>query len=207
MAGLREKKKLRTEVEILDAAIKLFTEKGFEGATIEEIAEKAEVGVGTVYNYFSSKRGLLLALMARKTEHMIELGSEIVENPEGPPEEVICALLWTYTENMIKAFDKKLIRELVVAAFSEPDSMGRELFKFDYMLMEQVGSLVRKYQDLEILRKNLPVDKVSLIVYSVWGTIMIIYIEGFIESGKLKEEIYSSINLVFQPWKIEEQEQ
>ncbi len=206
MAGLREKKKLRTQAEIIDAAIKLFMEKGFEGATIEEIAEKAEVGVGTVYNYFSSKRGLLLALMARKTEHMIELGSEIVENPEGPPEEVICTLLWTYTENMIKAFDKKLIRELVVAAFSEPDSMGKELFKFDYMLMEQVGSLVRKYQDLEILRRNLPVDKVSLIVYSVWGTIMIIYIEGFIESGKLKEEIYSSINLVFQPWKVEEQE-
>ncbi|MCK4721095.1 TetR/AcrR family transcriptional regulator [bacterium] len=207
MAGLREKKKLRTQNDILDAAVRLFAEKSYDGATIEDIAGLAEVGVGTVYNYFSSKRGLLLALMARKTEHVIELGSEIVENPEGPPEEVICTLLWTYTENMIKAFDKKLIRELMVAAFSEPDSMGRELSKFDYMLIGQVGSLVGKYQDLEILRKDLPQEKVSLIVYSIWGTIMMIYIEGFIESGKLKEEIYSSINLVFQPWKVEEQEQ
>ena len=38
--------------QILDAAAELFAERGFEGASIQDIAQKAGVGKGTVYLYF-----------------------------------------------------------------------------------------------------------------------------------------------------------
>lgn len=50
-------------VEILDAAIKVFSEAGVEGATIESIAKKAGIGKGTVYDYFDSKNTLFLEMI------------------------------------------------------------------------------------------------------------------------------------------------
>jgi AcrR family transcriptional regulator len=46
--------------EILEAARKVFARKGFEGATMDEIAETAGVAKGTVYLYFQSKRDVYL---------------------------------------------------------------------------------------------------------------------------------------------------
>lgn len=42
-------------IEIIHAAIKVFSEAGVEGATIEGIAKEAGIGKGTVYDYFDSK--------------------------------------------------------------------------------------------------------------------------------------------------------
>lgn len=50
-------------IEILDAAIKVFSEAGVEGATIEGIAKKAGIGKGTVYDYFDSKNTLFLEMI------------------------------------------------------------------------------------------------------------------------------------------------
>lgn len=47
---------------ILDAAASVFNEKGFERATTREIARKAAISEGTIYNYFPTKRDLLLSL-------------------------------------------------------------------------------------------------------------------------------------------------
>ncbi len=49
---------------MLDAALAVFAEKGFEGATVDEIAERAEFGKGTIYNYFpGGKDELFLVIL------------------------------------------------------------------------------------------------------------------------------------------------
>lgn len=58
---------LRRE-QILGAAIKVFSEKGFQVAKMQEVANAAGVANGTVYNYFRSKDELLLALLAQLSE-------------------------------------------------------------------------------------------------------------------------------------------
>lgn len=58
--GLRERKKLARRGRIVDAASALFREKGFEAATMREIAERADVGVGTVFVHAKSKSDLLV---------------------------------------------------------------------------------------------------------------------------------------------------
>ncbi|MFZ4896370.1 TetR/AcrR family transcriptional regulator [Plantibacter sp. Mn2098] len=63
--GLRERKAARTRAQIIDVAIRLFTERGYEATTMEEIAEQAEVGSSTLYRYFPSKELLLLDPFAR----------------------------------------------------------------------------------------------------------------------------------------------
>jgi AcrR family transcriptional regulator len=54
--------------QILDAAARLFAERGFHRATTRDIAEAADVSEGTLYNYFESKDAFLLAILARLSE-------------------------------------------------------------------------------------------------------------------------------------------
>ena len=59
----RDRERLARRRAILDAALAVFAEKGYEGATLDEIAERAEFGKGTLYNYFpGGKEAILFAL-------------------------------------------------------------------------------------------------------------------------------------------------
>jgi AcrR family transcriptional regulator len=48
--------------QILDAALRLFSERGFHGSAVPDIARAAGVGTGTIYRYFPDKEGLVNAL-------------------------------------------------------------------------------------------------------------------------------------------------
>ena len=54
--------------QILDAATKVFAEKGFHRATIKDIARVAGIADGTIYTYFASKTDVLLAILNRLNE-------------------------------------------------------------------------------------------------------------------------------------------
>ena len=61
MAGKREQNKKKTRKAILEAAVRLFGEKGFEATSIDELAQAAGIGKGTVYTYFKTKNDILIA--------------------------------------------------------------------------------------------------------------------------------------------------
>jgi AcrR family transcriptional regulator len=58
---LRERKQRRNRDAILDAAMALFAERGFDGVTVNDIAARAEVGRTTFFRYFTDKQELLFA--------------------------------------------------------------------------------------------------------------------------------------------------
>lgn len=59
----RERLKREREERILEAAAAVFAGKGFHQATVQEIAEQADVAAGTIYNYYDNKRDLLVAML------------------------------------------------------------------------------------------------------------------------------------------------
>lgn len=59
----RERQKIANREEILEAALAVFTERGFHAASMKEIAEKAEFATGTLYSFFESKEDLYKALL------------------------------------------------------------------------------------------------------------------------------------------------
>ncbi|MGA2889334.1 MAG: TetR/AcrR family transcriptional regulator [Terracidiphilus sp.] len=60
----REQKKIAVRSQILSTAIDLFSRRGLDTVTIDEIAASADVGKGTIYNYFATKEDIIVAFMA-----------------------------------------------------------------------------------------------------------------------------------------------
>jgi AcrR family transcriptional regulator len=60
-AGLRERKKRRTREAIVDSAMDLFEERGFEGTTVADIAERADIAPRTYFAYFPTKEDVVFA--------------------------------------------------------------------------------------------------------------------------------------------------
>jgi TetR/AcrR family transcriptional regulator len=82
----RERENLRQRGEILDAALKLFSEKGYHNVSMHEIAAEAEFGIGTLYKFFRNKEALYKALimeMAQKWHRALMQAIEEEPNPLG----------------------------------------------------------------------------------------------------------------------------
>ncbi len=69
----RELNKINSRKRILKASRILFTELGYEETMMEDIAEKAEVSKGTIYNYFPNKESLLIGTADEVLERVKEL--------------------------------------------------------------------------------------------------------------------------------------
>jgi AcrR family transcriptional regulator len=63
MVTLRERKRAATRDRIIGAAIALFEARGIDAVTIEEIAASADVGKGTIYNYFTTKEDIIVSFL------------------------------------------------------------------------------------------------------------------------------------------------
>ncbi len=67
----KQREKERRRQEILAAARHVFSKKGFNSATMEEIASKAELSPGTLYLYFKNKEELHTSLSIDLLEHLV----------------------------------------------------------------------------------------------------------------------------------------
>ncbi|HEY6534012.1 MAG TPA: TetR family transcriptional regulator [Acidimicrobiales bacterium] len=76
--GLRDRKKLKTRLAIEDAALELFSEKGFEATTVDDIAERAEVSTTTFFRYFPNKADVILT---EQIERLPSLRQSIIDQP------------------------------------------------------------------------------------------------------------------------------
>ncbi|CAN5819771.1 hypothetical protein BH18ACT11_BH18ACT11_08430 [soil metagenome] len=65
-------KALRTRERILEAALRLFAEKGYEATTLRDVAREAGASLGLAYRYFASKEEFALALYMRLAEESEE---------------------------------------------------------------------------------------------------------------------------------------
>jgi TetR/AcrR family transcriptional regulator, repressor of fatR-cypB operon len=71
---------------ILEAALELFAERGFDGTAVPQLAEKARVGAGTIYRYFENKEALVNALFQREKSRL--LAAVLADFPfDRPPRE------------------------------------------------------------------------------------------------------------------------
>ncbi|RVX39442.1 TetR family transcriptional regulator [Nonomuraea polychroma] len=127
MAGLRERKKQRTRRALIEAALRLFEEKGYAETTLAEIAAEAEVSTRTFFSYFSSKEDLVFYDGDERLERALVLMA--TRRPEESPTDVLLRLLdegiATAVQHGELTFEEAALRTRLV--MTEPALQGRAL--------------------------------------------------------------------------------
>ena len=84
---LRQRHREATHAAILEAAEQVYSQAGLAGGRMEEIAARAGVSVGTLYNYFTDRDDLVNSLLvARRAEMIARLDAAAAPAPDGFPE-------------------------------------------------------------------------------------------------------------------------
>jgi AcrR family transcriptional regulator len=137
--SLRERKKQRTREALIEAAFELFTTKGFEATTVDEIADAVEVSSRTFFRYFGSKEDLATSL---QLQQFLEVYTALEARPAHEP--VITALrracvqvLQEYEDGDTDASQFACVMQLVQ---DSPAVMARSL----EMCTEQLDELARR---------------------------------------------------------------
>jgi AcrR family transcriptional regulator len=71
-AGKREQNKAANRAAILEAALKVFLERGYDAVTIRDVVRQTALAAGTFYNYFETKEDLLRALVEEHVQAMTQ---------------------------------------------------------------------------------------------------------------------------------------
>jgi len=100
---------------ILEAAASVFAKHGLDSATIEMVAREAEVAVGTIYLYFSSRDDLFLQLTAERVETLTANYTKIQSVPQEPLAE-LRAMAAAYIEYLHNSRELFLIHQSVGSA-------------------------------------------------------------------------------------------
>jgi AcrR family transcriptional regulator len=133
--GLREKRKRQLRSELSRQAIQLFTQKGFEETTIDEIVDPLAVSKRTFFRYFATKEDLVFAWYEELTSELVRA---LEARPKGEtPFESVCetllSLLHYYDENPKWALTMtrlaKATPALVGKSFEKRSIWERELAK------------------------------------------------------------------------------
>lgn len=77
----KERERLFKRQEIVNAARVVFAARGFDAATLDEIAERAEFGKGTLYNYFQNKEELFESVIADIFDEFVGIAVATCTNP------------------------------------------------------------------------------------------------------------------------------
>jgi AcrR family transcriptional regulator len=84
------RKRRQTQERLLDAALDAFAERGFHGASVEDVCERAGFSRGAFYSNYSSKTELFIALYHRQSRHvMTALGDHAFQTAADPPRDLV----------------------------------------------------------------------------------------------------------------------
>ncbi len=105
--------------EILQSIRSMFAEKGFDGASMQDLARAAGMSVGNFYRYFPSKAAIVEAMVMRDLDEVSEAFSEVLEAPDAM--QALRKKLAERIEGHLCGDDGPLWAEMSAAAFRKPE--------------------------------------------------------------------------------------
>ncbi len=115
---------------ILEAALEVFSHKGFHPATMDEIAEKAGVGKGTLYRYFETKEKLFAELVRLRLEELGTTAGSVIDGHDD-----VLTMISKYIRMYFEFFDRNqrlyrlIIQEQLDLGEHSPDEYFRKVMR------------------------------------------------------------------------------
>jgi len=181
----RERKKEETKERILKVALKLFKQKGLDGTTVDEIAEKADVAKGTFFNYFPRKEAVLGFLPEMWIDHAEAEAEAIMEDPSTDPAgpritEMFVQLAHFYEE------DRKLAKSVAMEWLRcEQSGTDENCQRWDELGVR----LIRFLQERGELRSDVPPERAADMFGAVHQETVMRWVAAPTEPYPLRDEL------------------
>ena len=148
--------KLLRRSDILNAAIRVFAEKGYHKTTMSDIARQAEYAVGTIYLYFKDKQALYLALTDEKVDELIKRVKERIGKADGALEKIRALIEeeFVYFEENDDFF-RIYFSQGSLDRWAIKDKPSRETVEKMMQFLDYISGIIEKAQDENIIKKGL----------------------------------------------------
>jgi AcrR family transcriptional regulator len=156
--GLRARQKEKRKQAIMVAAARLFQSEGFNAASMEGIAQAAELSVGTVYNYFKSKAEIGLAIYQADRDLVHAATDLVIANPPADPVTAICRMMETDFETEIGYLDRAVWSALFGASFTDQSSLSNAFVSDELMRVDQFRRLLAVLVEKGQVDKSADID-------------------------------------------------
>jgi AcrR family transcriptional regulator len=155
------------QLQIIETAEKLFANKGFDGASVRDIAEEAGVNVAMISYYFGSKEKLLEALFTYRAQGTVEKLQGMLQNKEEEPLEKVNSMIDFFIEkfHIQHCFHKILMREQVASRHSVTSDLIGHFKKQNQLLVKQ---LIQEGQKSGAFNKNIDIP---MLMTTLVGTV------------------------------------
>ncbi len=178
--------------EILAAAARVFAERGFAATDVQQVADAAGIGKGTLYRHFRSKRALFLAALDRMLERLAESVDGAAAEASTPLERISLGV-----RGYLAFFDahpevvELLVQERAAFRDREPPLYFRHRAERCAPWRDLVDGLVR-----EGVLRDLPAERVTDVIgHALYGTI---FTNHFTGSGKsFEDQARDLVDVVF----------
>ncbi|MCA9231917.1 MAG: TetR/AcrR family transcriptional regulator [Planctomycetales bacterium] len=178
---------------ILNASIEVFAESGFGGADVQVIADRADVGKGTVYRYFGNKKDLFLATADAGMRRLEASILEAIEDVDDPVDLIrLSAKAYASFFQRNPKFAEILILERAEFRGSIPDTHLVYRAKNRGILEEVIKRGVRD----GLFRKVIVREATSAFANLLYGTVVTGCMEG--ESRRLESTVEYAIDIFLQ---------
>lgn len=154
------------QVQIMEAAEVLFAEGGFNGTSVRDIAEKANVNLAMISYYFGSKEKLLEALFAYRGENLKVQMESMLQNDKMSALQKVYFLIDQFVEKIMKqqCFQRIMVREQVL---NHNGSLEDVILKMKKGNLELIRRLIQEGQKKGEFKKNIDI---SLMMSTMIGT-------------------------------------
>ncbi len=159
MAKLPDRYMEERRQDILEAARRVFVEKGYDNATMNDIAAAADVSAGSIYRYFENKRDLIAAASNACIEEDLSIWS--TQPPEGTPGEAFLALgAQTRAEfaDPARLAESVLRLESYLACYRDPELRDQIVPMMDESIQQLAGFVRAAQESGEFTTKADPVE-------------------------------------------------
>jgi AcrR family transcriptional regulator len=162
-------KETDTRTALIEAAKTVFAQRGYDGATVKELAEAAGVNISLVSYYFNGKEGLYRACLEELGRGGTEMATRVLKNPESI--EDFRVRLKLFLEEMIQGhFAEKDLMAIIHRECAVDNSLTMQTFKQVFVkIFETLTQFFKASQKAGIIRKDIDVHTTSLLF---WGGVM-----------------------------------
>lgn len=186
VTGLRARQKADRNRRIVEAATMLFREQGYDSVRIEDIAEMAEVSVGTLYNYFQNKGDILVATVSMEVTEVLEAGERIVSSPPLNVAEALRVLINQYYDHSLVYLSKEMWRTAMASSIQQPETpLSKSYTDLDQRLCAQVVQLVETLQQHGVIIAGIDVRAIGEVIFNNLNMMFIEFCK--VESMSLEE--------------------